>query len=232
MKLTKMKTLVKKTYKNQLARDNALLSTMDENEWFFRQSLTQTRFNQYKNGDIDLNTARKYAMERNARKLEKRCNAAIEKLNTAENREKVYSITISVEWKRSYTWGYNPSAICTIVTENNCQRYYGSASGCGYDKLTAAIAQALNQCEALIGAMYDCKEHAIRKGYRDNAQTNNSNRDCIHYGAGYGALPYFEGGVGWCSFAGLFETLGFKCIASDRNSKNHDFWVYANKKGV
>lgn len=232
MKLTKMKTLVKKTYKNQLTRDNSLLLTMNENDWFFRQSLTETRFNQYQNGDIDLNTARKYAMERNARKLEKRCNAAIEKLNAAENREKVYSIAISVDWKRSQMWGYNPNASCTIVTENGCQSFYGSASGCGYDKLTAAIADALNQCNALMGVMYDCKERAMRKGYRDNAQTNSSNSDCIHYGAGYGALPYFEGGVGMSSLMGVLEKMEFKCICANRSNKNYDYWFFENKKGV
>lgn len=52
--------------------------------------------------------------------------------------------TITVEWKRSATWGLCPSI------------HYGDgkaahASGCGYDKLSAALAEALSPLAKEIG---------------------------------------------------------------------------------
>ena len=52
--------------------------------------------------------------------------------------------TARVEWHRSATWGYNPTA--NTWTRGTGRNIYGTgkASGCGYDKLSAAINSALN----------------------------------------------------------------------------------------
>lgn len=47
-----------------------------------------------------------------------------------------------VEWSRSYMWGYNPSARSWV---NNYNYGEGSASGCGYDKLSASINTSLSK---------------------------------------------------------------------------------------
>lgn len=47
-----------------------------------------------------------------------------------------------VEWARSYTWGYNPTARSWV---NNYNYGEGSASGCGYDKLSASINTSLSK---------------------------------------------------------------------------------------
>lgn len=55
-------------------------------------------------------------------------------------------IKIKVEWKRNQTWGWNPTA--DVWTSGS---YYntGKASGCGYDKESAAVESALRDSASL-----------------------------------------------------------------------------------
>lgn len=60
----------------------------------------------------------------------------------------VLSFDITVMWKRNSVWGYCPTAEATATLyEGNAQRRYdtgmGRASGCGYDKRSAAVNTAL-----------------------------------------------------------------------------------------
>lgn len=238
MKLRKLNALVKKENAISLENSKARILEANTNDFLLRNTLTVTRWNQLRAGDITLEEARKFAIEREARKAVKKLAEKLNRLERAENRLKILSVIISVEWKKSYCWGYNPTATIRIVKrfDNGMKTestYNGHASGCGYDKLSAAIAQALNQDPDLFGLLCEVKERAIRKGYKALPVWNDDNRNCIHYGAGYGPLPYFEGGVGHSLF-GVLETCGLKCIASDRNGKYHDFFAYSSKnsKGV
>lgn len=125
-----------------------------------------------------------------------------EKLTAAELQEaKVQSIEISVEWFRSATWGSNPEAKVIVRYDNEYSEAFSSEriGGCGYDKESTAIGQALNQCTALMKELYLLKDSNV----------NASNSDCIGYGAGYGILPYFEGGVGFSCHRNILEKLGF-----------------------
>lgn len=57
--------------------------------------------------------------------------------------EPLQSFRASVEWSRSRVWGYNPFA--SVWVNNGGENYgTGRASGCGYDKLSAAICYATN----------------------------------------------------------------------------------------
>lgn len=59
-------------------------------------------------------------------------------------------ITIAIEYKRSSMWGYNPHAHVRASVSNNNNRVIAQdtstdyASGCGYDKTSAAICYAFN----------------------------------------------------------------------------------------
>ena len=235
MKMTKMNILVRKENKIQENKNAALILTATNyQDNTFRYYITDTRYNQLKNGEISFEKAKEYAVKRMKKQFKKKLSSKLERLAAAENRKEILSISISVEWKKSSIWGYNPNveAIIRKIDKNSCfsyDRYYGFASGCGYDKLSAAIADALNNDADLFSYLCEVKERAIRKGQKPTAAWNESNREFIHYGAGHGALPYFEGGVGHSLF-GVLEKCGFKCIVSDRNSKTHDFFFYENSK--
>ena len=59
-------------------------------------------------------------------------------------------ITVAIKYNRSRTWGYNPNATvrATVRDKNNrviaLDTSTGRASGCGYDKTSAATCHAYN----------------------------------------------------------------------------------------
>lgn len=59
-------------------------------------------------------------------------------------------VAIAIEYKRSSAWGYNPHAHVTASVGNKSDRAIAQdtsaeyASGCGYDKTSAAICYAFN----------------------------------------------------------------------------------------
>ena len=140
----------------------------------------------------------------------------------------ISEIRIVTRWIRSRTWGANPHTEITIWGNNYCETFTGSASGCGYDKYSSAVAEALNKCEHIIKLFCDIKERKIAK-VRD-FDTNSDNRRIFGYGAGYGVIPAFEGGVGISSTLGVLKSLGFKSVAS-YSGKMEDFVMLERKGG-
>lgn len=80
---------------------------------------------------------------------------------------------------------------------------YGSASGCGYDKQSAAIASAMNQNPEILKILYDHAEAGGTFPYG------------VHTFAG---LPSFDGGCGVSCFYSIFEACGytFRQVASGK----------------
>ena len=169
--------------------------------------------------------AKKYAMQRPENERErafsesekwrkKYLNKQLKKLARLEALENINitEIRIVTRWVRSRTWGANPHTEVTIWGNNYCETFTGCASGCGYDKYSSAVADALNKCEHIIKLFCDIKERKITK-VRDFTP-NGDNRRIFGYGAGYGVIPAFEGGVGIASTLGVLKALGFMSVAS------------------
>lgn len=56
------------------------------------------------------------------------------------------TISINVEYKRNRTWGWNPTATVTAVLDGvRTDTTTGKASGCGYNKLSAAVDRAFSE---------------------------------------------------------------------------------------
>ena len=216
--------------KNLIAKEHAQAQentrrAILENEWTLKRFLTDLRVRQLTNGNITkekaIELAFKKADKENAKIVEKR----LARLESAENAAGVLSVSISVEWSKSRMWGYNPHATVIIEdTSRHCSRYYGNASGCGYDKLSAAVATALNQSNVLLKALLDVKEKALET-IESTGAINEDNRNFISYGAGYGAIPYFEGGVGMSSL----ESVLNKCrltLVNNSHGKMYDTFYF------
>jgi hypothetical protein len=181
-----------------------------------KQYSTPAKWEAYTDGKITREKAVDIAIKRAFKELEKSELTQLSKLHLAEIAPDLTYCNISVEWVRNSYWGNNPHA---TVTTNNFTSH-GKASGCGYDKLSAAIASALNQDPAVLKMLYTAAEKAIEEGKAP--QKNNTGcytyRDTLGYGSGYSILPYFEGGVGVSCFQSIFEKCGynFKVGASSR----------------
>lgn len=118
-------------------------------------------------------------------------NKRLDKVAAAEAVELPDGVSISVEWKKSRLWGANPHATvyaAFTVTED-------SASGCGYDKESAAIASAFNDNPEVMAIIYTAVEAGVKPGY--------SVSDSV-------GLPYFDGGCGVSCFYTVFENCGYQ----------------------
>lgn len=158
------------------------------------------------------------------KKSEKFISYQLEKIKLIEEADHTNfePLVITVEWNKSRTWARNPKSYTNYGFESR------AISGCGYDKLSTATAEALNSYLPLLKLLYLAKDKAIRehkgemvkearwdgdkKVYVDvEIDTKNGiNRKYLGYGSGYGVLPSFEGAVGVSSHRSIIEGLGLK----------------------
>ena len=96
-------------------------------------------------------------IKKHTRKAKKATAERLQKLEEVEAAELPQVINISVDWHRSSVWGYNPTA--TVAADY--RRTYGKASGCGYDKESAAVANALNANPGILKILYKEKFNII-----------------------------------------------------------------------
>jgi len=130
-------------------------------------------------------------IKKHTRKAKKTTAERLQKLAEVAAAEMPKVINISVEWKRSAVWGFNPSATVAAASI----RTYGRASGCGYDKESAAIASALNANPEMLKIIYEY----INKGGE------------LPYGVSvWAGLPSFTGGCGINCLRSTFETCGYE----------------------
>lgn len=141
-----------------------------------------------------------------AKKVEKDIN----EINEIFNAGSINEINVSIEWKRSQTWGANPTATVNISGDKYEYFTSGSISGCGYDKESTAFASAIN------------KSKAFRKLMFENADKLNN---LYGWGKGYGTL---SGGVGVSCYYSIFEAMGYK-MKKVGNGKMFDAY-YITKK--
>ena len=181
-------------------KEEQTAAIMAGNENLLRHYLTARRWSQYQSGEITPDQAKAYAVICLGKALEKRDRQIIARLNAIELSKPVTSAGIVVQWKKSTTWGYNPH--CEV---NDGQgRYTGKASGYGYDKESAAMAEALNQSNSILRVLCDRKEERLAE-----LGINATNENCLGYGAGYSPIPHFHGGVGVSSFQHIFQNCGY-----------------------
>lgn len=187
--------------------------------WYYNEKLTKRQKEKLENKEITTKEVKETIKNKIIEKYQKRTEKELKRIETIEKAAgNAQSITINVDWVRNATWGYNPHA--TIYTSNG-KTAEGRASGCGYDKESAAIAQALNQDNDILKLLYTFKNKKM------TAKKTNSH-DILGYGSGYGVLPYFEGGVGVSSLLYIFKKLGYN--VREHHTNKSDF--YTIEKGT
>lgn len=162
--------------------------------WYLRENLTEKtseKLNEMQDGErVPLDIVEKMRAKR-AREIGKEIRGYIERVELVAQYRRPERLNIVVEWHKSRTWGYNPTA--TVAAEK--RETESRASGCGYDKGSAAIAGALNQNPEALRILYD------------RAEANQA----FPYGVGFLAgLPYFEGGCGCTVFNEIFRVCNYE----------------------
>ena len=180
--------------KNNIATVKAKSKNELLDSWYYRNFLTKKQQEKTEK-EIKLIIVEKLKME-----SLKRLTDFFNKCDEIEAAPDLKEIVINVSWVKNYTWGLNPHAEIWAAGKWTT----GKASGCGYDKLSSAIASALNQNYSILKLLYSKYNKILAKN--KNAEL----REAIGYGCGYNQKPYFDGGVGYSCFKQIFEKLGAK----------------------
>lgn len=216
--MEKLKNLVEKENKKQLkkALDDLKQAKKEDliNLWYYKEKMTNTQIKKYTNEEMTEKQAKEIIKNKIIKEYENRQAKDIKRIETIKQaNETTQAINISINWVKSRTWGYNPHA--TITTDLG-EITEGRASGCGYDKESAAIAEALNKNNDILKLLYIAKNKKM-------TLKNNNSHDLLGYGSGYGVLPYFEGGVGASSLMNIFKKMGFD--VAEYHTNTSDFYT-------
>ena len=183
-------------------------------EWVESENLiirfsTAYTYEKYKAGEIPQEKAYKKACDKMLKTMYDDRNKKLEKLTKIENSQDIEQIKISVEWKNSRMWGMNPYVELSAYSSNNCYTANSTASGCGYDKESQAIAEALN-------SIYGIRKLLIEKlDYINEKKPYGINQ--------YGIIPAFSGGVGTECFTSFFRDIGW--TVTEMHGKTYDSYV-------
>lgn len=178
-----------------------------------QEYLTPGKWGKYSAGEMTRAKAVESAIARMEKQYHKRMTKELENIDAMMATKAPNFISIRVEWHKSPIWGYNP--VAEVVTGIYTT---GKASGCGYDKESAAVASALNDQPGIMGELYRMKDKHPRT----------TNHKLFGYGSGYGEKPYFEGGVGMNSICHVIESLGY-VKTSEHHGKRSDFYDFERK---
>lgn len=199
--------------------ENKFIDELDEltckealNYWYWRERMTAAAKKMIEESDPDAKIpleAQRKMFRRFTRENEKDRARYLKKLEKAAAAADPEYIVINMEWKRNATWGMNPTA--EIIGERT--RTAGTASGCGYDKASAATASAANAHPEILRILYTHAENGGNFPYS------------VYTFAG---LPYFDGGCGMSCFYNVFEACGYR-FKQTANGKRFD--AYAITKG-
>ena len=216
--MEKLKNCVEKENTKQLKKAISDLKKTKKSDltdlWYYREKLTNKQLEKLNNKELTTKETKEILQNKIIKEYQKRLEKDLKRIETiAQANDDITNINISINWVRSSTWGYNPHA---TITTNNATITEGRASGCGYDKESAAIAEALNKNNDILKLLYVAKNKKM-------TLKNNNNRDLLGYGSGYGVLPYFEGGVGSSSLINIFKKLGYN--VQEYHSDKSDFYT-------
>ena len=200
-----LKKAVERAQKEQEEKAYERACTSDSE---LRELLTYNQLEKYTSGTLTREMALELARKKAKRQAKKRADRYRERLTAAEGENLPEDGILVIRWVRNSTWGWNPHAKLYVGGET----FTGRASGCGYDKASAAMADALNACPAIMRALY-AKE--------DERPEGETRREWLGYGSGYGVLPAFEGGVGVRTLCEVLTTCGLYVDCTQARDKTY-----------
>lgn len=190
--------------------------------WFYKDMLTPSKLVQaQKLWGVD--RLKLYLIQRDFKKRARTIAQRLAHLQEVEKAGALGSVTVSIEWKKSRMWGSNPKAEARVMDAggNFAGMYYtDNISGCGYDKESTAVAQAVNQSPVFLRALYE---------YKEQHGADKKNHELFGYGSGYGVLPHLEGGVGVSCFPRIMEKIGFD-FKNTASGKAFDVYTISKKQ--
>ena len=166
--------------------------------------LTPAKLRKFKAGEMSVEEATVHAKAKAEQECGKRFKKRFAHVEQMERLTSgVKSITLVYDFSRA---GVCTATVDFYLTDGRCVTHTGKAGGWGYDKASTAVVEAFNKLPEMLKPLYDMKEASLQAG--NHSAWSNENH--IAYGAGYGALPYYAGGVGMSTVDYLLKKIGFK----------------------
>jgi hypothetical protein len=170
--------------------------------WTLTELLTKLRRSQLENGKLLLSDAKFLMISKAVKNYKKELGGKMKFIDDVANAPDLKDVTLSIEWKKSYVWGNNPTCEAKMNTLSSYEYFSsGSIGGCGYDKESTAVSKVLNQSKSVLKELYKIKNKPCN--------VKKKNHDVFGYGSGYNILPCLEGGVGVNCYYHIFEKCGF-----------------------
>jgi len=167
---------------------------------------------------------------REARKQLRQDHIEALRINREMDQAHVKQLTITIEWKKSRTWGSNPHAEVRVEYYETPRNSYGrfehkdgyTCSGCGYDKESTVIAQVFN--DFLKYKLWAMSEEQI-KGNHGSGDEGPAPYGITNYDMGRG----YSGGIGTNCYYRIAEYIGgkFEHVAS---GKMFDVYRYTDNE--
>lgn len=188
----------------------------DVDQWWIKNACTKTFLNKFETGKISAEELKAHAKKRRFVQLDKDRLNEIAKLDNMMSADKLTKVNIDVEWIRSKTWGHNPEAYVVI----NDRQIFKSrrVGGYGYDKRSAATAEALNNSLEVMAALLELARKEAKRGNKTYGYFNR------------GALPYFESGVGFECHRNILVAMGLKTVQYNERCATHDHYLFVKGK--
>lgn len=140
---------------------------------------------------------------------------AIDNLKVAFGKELPREIRVEVNWKKSRTWGSNPTA--EVWADGYTS--YGPVGGCGYDKESTATAHAFNDNPVFARIVATC-------AWLDMKESEATGRHGTTYGYLVDCAGFrFEVSVGYSCHRNIIERAGYRTVA-EFHPKMADGYTY------
>jgi hypothetical protein len=160
-----------------------------------------------------------------ARKQARELNNAMEKVKREAEQKEVASVSISIEWKKSRTWGANPHLDADIrYKDGSYANFKATCSGCGYDKESTVIADLFNQ-------VFKYKLHPLEM---EKDQPREEKREYPygiyirpHYQFPWLKMVSFSGGIGTNCYYNICKFIGLK-FEQVASGKTYDAYRVTN----
>ena len=165
-----------------------------------KDNFGKRELNKLRDDKITLKDLRKAFLDKENANDAKDSEYAIKRLTDAFSRDLPATIRVEVNWKKSRTWGANPTA------EVWADGYTSSPSigGCGFDKESTATAAAFKENIAFDRIVATC-------AWLDMKEGKATGRDSRTYGYRLGYTGFkFEGGVGYECHSRIIKRAGYR----------------------
>lgn len=124
-------------------------------------------------------------------------------------RKEKLGVKIFTQWRRTSSWGWLPEVDLYVSFGDKIEHTnYRLTSGAGFDKESAAVAEAIEKSKILISLLkirYSQSQGAPHGLYR------------------WGSTPVIEKGIGMQEIDKIFQWLGLKKVKEEREKWYHEY---------